>query len=167
MSKKASWEGKSRGGALGYRIFLFFLKHVGLSSAYIILYIVAGWYLVFARKSTRASYFYFRHIHGFPPLKSLRYCYKSYYKFGQTLIDKVAILGGFSNKFTFFFDGEHYLRQLSEEGRAACSSAPMSAIGKSPAICSKTQHPVNVVLYDGEDRGIKEVLEDAIKKPTV
>jgi predicted LPLAT superfamily acyltransferase len=164
MSKKASWEGKSRGGALGYRIFLFFLKYVGLSSAYIILYIVAGWYLVFARKSTRASYFYFRQIHGFPPLKSLRYCYKSYYKFGQTLIDKVVILGGFPNKFTFFFDGVENLRQLSEDGRGALLiSAHIGNWEIAGHLLKKLNTPVNVVLYDGEDQGIKEVLEGAIK----
>ncbi len=164
MAKKASWEGKSKGGPLGYRIFLFFLKYAGIGSAYFILYVVAAWYLLFARKSTKAAYFYFRHIHGFSPLQSLRSCYRSYYKFGQTLIDKVVILGGFPNKFTFFFDGVENLYQLAKEGQGALLiSAHVGNWEIAGHLLKKLNTPVNVVLYDGEDQGIKEVLEGAMK----
>ncbi|MEO8933311.1 MAG: lipid A biosynthesis acyltransferase, partial [Xanthomarina sp.] len=34
----SEWQGKSKGTVLGYRIFVFFMKHVGMGAAYFILY---------------------------------------------------------------------------------------------------------------------------------
>ena len=39
------WEGKSKGTVLGYKIFVFFIKNLGLTAAYILLAPVALYYL--------------------------------------------------------------------------------------------------------------------------
>ena len=40
----AEWKGKSRGTVLGYKIFIFCIKKLGLPSAYFVLYFVAAYF---------------------------------------------------------------------------------------------------------------------------
>ena len=57
------WEGKSKGTVLGYKIFVFFIKNLGLTAAYILLVPVALYYLLFSVKSTKALFYYFNKNH--------------------------------------------------------------------------------------------------------
>jgi predicted LPLAT superfamily acyltransferase len=165
MAEKKEWKGKSRGGAFGYKIFIFFLKHFGIRFAYFILIFVAAYFVVFAPSATRASFRYLRKIIGFPFLKSCWYVYLSYYRFGQTLLDKVAILAGLKTNFTFYFDGEENLRALAKENKGAILiSAHMGNWEIAGHFLKKLNTPINIVMYDGEDAGIKEILEKSMSK---
>jgi len=103
-----SWKGQSRGTLLGYKIFVFTLKHLGLSFAYFILLFVAFYFFLFSTASSKEVYFYFRKIQKYSWLKSIWSIYLNYYTFGKVLLDKFAILGGLKGKFTYNFDGEHH-----------------------------------------------------------
>jgi len=107
----AQWEGKSRGTVLGYKIFVFSMKKLGLGAAYFILYFVAAYFVFFAKDSTKAIYYYFNKRLGFSKSKSIKSIFKSYYVFGQTIIDKVAISSGLRNKFTYEFDGVELIKE--------------------------------------------------------
>src|SRR6478672_8713153 len=102
MSK---WDGKSRGTVLGYKIFVFFIKKAGIQSAYFILYFVASYYFLFLKKSNQAIFYYFHQRLGYSYWKAKRMVFKSYYTFGQTIIDKISISAGMRDKFTYEFDG--------------------------------------------------------------
>ncbi|MGB5554003.1 MAG: lipid A biosynthesis acyltransferase [Flavobacteriaceae bacterium] len=106
------WEGKSRGTLLGYKIYIFFLKNFGITAAYLLLRVVICYYVLFSPKSNRDTYTYFRKRHGFSIGKSLLNIYKSYYTFGQTLTDKIAISIGLRDKFTFTHDGIEHIDNL-------------------------------------------------------
>ena len=106
----AEWQGKSRGTVLGYKIFVFFMKNFGLGAAYFILYFVATYFCFFARDSSKAIYYYFKERLQYSKEKSLWSIFKSYYVFGQTIIDKVAISSGLRDKFTYEFDGIKLLK---------------------------------------------------------
>ena len=106
------WKGKSRGTVLGYKIFIFCIKKLGLPSAYFILYFVATYFCFFAKDSTKSSYFYFRKRLGYSRFKSIVSIYSSYFIFGQTIIDKIAVSSGFKSKFTYDFDGVHLIKDL-------------------------------------------------------
>ena len=112
MSK---WEGKSKGTVLGYKIFVFFIRKVGIQSAYFILYFVASYYFIFLKKSNQAIFYYFKERLGYSYFKSKRMVFKSYYTFGQTIIDKISISAGMQNKFTYEFEGADILKKLLEE----------------------------------------------------
>src|SRR5690606_26098735 len=102
------------GGLLGYKIFVFLLKASGLRAAYALLIFVVPYFIIFAPSATSSIYRYFRDILAFSRLKAIASVYKNFFIFGQTLIDKVAIMAGIKNKFTYTFEGENNLLQLNE-----------------------------------------------------
>lgn len=111
----AQWEGKSKGTVLGYRIFVFLIRKLGVRSAYFLLYFVAAYYFLFLKKTNRAMRYYFRERLKYSVGKTRKSLYQSYFTFGQTIIDKVAISSGLRHKFTYEFDGIDILRQLLAE----------------------------------------------------
>ncbi|GJH41668.1 lipid A biosynthesis acyltransferase [Capnocytophaga sp. HP1101] len=112
---KTKWQGKSKGTVLGYRIFVFLMKHLGIYAAYTLLVFVAFYYFLCEWRSNGYMYYYFRHRLGYAPVKAVVSLYLSYFTFGQTIIDKIAILAGLEEKFTYEFDGAESLHKLLDE----------------------------------------------------
>ncbi len=108
----AEWEGKSRGTLLGYKIYIFFLRNFGISAAYFLLRFVIFYYVLFSPKSNRDIYRYFRKRLGYSKYKSVLSIYFSYYTFGKTLTDKVAISTGLRDRFTYTHDGIEHIDDL-------------------------------------------------------
>lgn len=157
----ADWQGKTRGGLLGHRIFVFILQYFGLSPAYFLLYFVAFYYFLFSRKSNRFIYNYFKEIHHYSSFKARKAVYRNYYIFGQILIDKVAIQSGLEDKFTFDLEDEKHLAAMENGGfiiSAHIGNWEMS--GKKSDRIHKT---MNLVMLDAEHRKIKEYLETVVK----
>ena len=67
MSK---WDGKSKGSVLGYQIFVFCIKHLGVRTAYFMLYFVAAYYFLFLKKSNRVIFYYFHKRLGYSRFKA-------------------------------------------------------------------------------------------------
>ncbi|WP_395093395.1 lipid A biosynthesis acyltransferase [Vaginella massiliensis] len=111
----SQWNGKSRGTLLGYKIFVYSIKKLGVRAAYSVLIFVAFYYFIVAWESNRAIYYYLRHRQQFSIFNSIFGVYKSYFVFGQTLIDKTAISMGMRNRFTYEFDGIEILQTLVAE----------------------------------------------------
>src|ERR1035437_11092420 len=112
----SSWKGKTRGGVLGYKIFVWTLKHLGISFSYFLLCFVVPYFIFSSRKATVAIYRYFRERMHFGVIHSVTGVYRNFYVFGQVLLDKIAMLAGFQSNFTFDFEGEEYLRQMENGG---------------------------------------------------
>src|SRR4051812_41953227 len=104
MSAETQWKGRTRGSLLGHKIFIFILKTFGLRPAYFILHFVAGYFLLTA-KSTRSVLFYFKTFHGLKGWRLYRAAYSNYYRFGQVLIDKFALLSGTVKDYEIIHDG--------------------------------------------------------------
>src|ERR1700737_1699922 len=96
-----SWQGKSRGNPVGYRIFVSILKNWGVLPAYFLLRLVVLYYFLFSVKSSKLIFHYFHKKLHYSRIKSLGLLYKNYYRLGQTIIDKVVIMSGIDNKFTY------------------------------------------------------------------
>ncbi|UII34786.1 lipid A biosynthesis acyltransferase [Fulvivirga ulvae] len=158
----ASWKGKTRGGLLGYQIFIYILKKSGVGAAYVLLRIVACYYVMFAPKSTSAIYSYFRHIVGFTRLKACLAVYKSYYIFGQTLIDKVAIGSGKSGEFNYTFDGVEHLETLKETGGVVIS-AHLGNWEIAGFLLDKIKLTTNILIYEAEHEKIKKYLDQVMR----
>lgn len=104
------WDGKSKGGVLGYKAFVFFIKKLGIRPAYAILFPVVFFYFLFLSKVNKASYYYFNKRQGFGRLTSVKSIFWTYYTFGQVLIDRIAVSIGMRNAFSYGFDGSKILR---------------------------------------------------------
>jgi predicted LPLAT superfamily acyltransferase len=162
MSK---WQGKSQTNVTGYKIFAFFIRHLGIRAAYTLLIFVALYYFLFSWKSSRPILSFYRQRLGFSALKTYWYLYKNYFCFGQTLIDKFVIMSGQLEAFTFNFDGSHHLRQIIAEGKGgillSAHAGNWEAAGQ---LFSHLNTPLNIVMYDGEEANIKQYLEGAVNR---
>jgi len=107
-----SWQGRSKGTPLGYRIFVWVLRNFGVLPGYFLLRFVAFYYFLFSYTASKNIYHFFHRKIGFSSLSSLGKLYRNYYLFGQTIIDKVVLMSGIPNRFTFNFDGEENLRKM-------------------------------------------------------
>lgn len=164
------WDGKSKGTLLGYKIFVFFIKKVGIQSAYFILYFVSSYYFLFLKKSNRAIFYYFNKRQGFSYFKSKRMVFKSYYTFGQTIIDKISISAGMRNKFTYEFDGIEILKKaLAEKKGGVLISAHIGNFEIAEHFFGEIDldFQINLVTSDLEHSTIKKYLESISEKPNV
>lgn len=156
------WEGKSKGTVLGYKIFIFFIRKLGVRAAYGLLYPVAFYYVFFAGKSTRSIFYYFRKRLKYPLLKSLFSIYKSYYVFGKTIIDKVAISSGLKDRFTHECDGvESIIDLLDKKQGGIMISAHVGNFEIAEYFFEEidTRSQISLVTTDAEHQNIKEYME--------
>ena len=154
------WQGKSKGTPLGYRLFVFVIKTFGVSVAYFVLRFVAFYYFLFSWNSTPHIYHYFRARQQLGVFKSIIKIYQNYYIFGQTLLDKVIVMAGIDNKFTYDFDGEENLRDIVKGGKGGILlSAHVGNWEAAGHLLKRLDTRINVVMYDGEHQQIKAYLE--------
>ena len=166
----SQWDGKSKGTLLGYKIFVFCIKKLGIRTAYAVLIFVAFYYFITQIKSNRAIFYYFHNRQKQSTIKSVLNVYRSYFVFGQTLIDKTAISAGLRNKFTYEFDGIEVLKNLlAQKKGGVLISAHIGNFeiaehffGEIDLDCQ-----INLVTTDLEHSIIKEYLESVTKKPSV
>ncbi|MDJ1500163.1 lipid A biosynthesis acyltransferase [Xanthocytophaga agilis] len=153
------WSGQSKGTVLGYKIFVFILSYLGLLPAYFILYFVALYYFLFSNHSSKVIYSYLHDRLKFSKTASLVGIYRNYFVFGQSLIDRVAVLAGYS-RFHYHFDGEQYLEQMCLSGSGGILiSAHLGNWEIAGHLLQKFSCTINIVMYDGEHQKIKSYLE--------
>jgi len=156
------WEGKSKGTVLGYKIFIFFIKNLGVRSAYRLLYFVAFYYFLFSVKSSKSIYYYFRNRLQYSSFKSFLCVYKNYYTFGKTIIDKTAISSGLKNQFTYEFDGvETIIDLLDKKQGGIMISAHVGNFEIAEFFFEEidTRSQISLVTTDAERQNIKEYME--------
>lgn len=158
----SQWNGKSKGTLLGYKIFVFLIKKLGIKVAYSILIFVAFYYFIAYPKSFRDIFYYFNKRQQFSYIKSIFAVYKSYFVFGQVLIDKTAIAAGMRDKFTYDFDGISVLKQLLDEKKGGILiSAHVGNFEIAEKFFADIDFncEINIVTTDQEHSVIKNYLE--------
>jgi predicted LPLAT superfamily acyltransferase len=162
------WQGKSKGTALGYRIFVALLKKGGLRPAYLLLRFVALYYFLFSYKSSKTIYQFFRIRLGFGKWGSLSRIYRNYYLFGQSLIDKVVVMAGIPQKFSFDFDGEQNLHKMVEMGKGGLLlSAHIGNWEIAGHLLIRLGTRIHIVIFDGEQQQIKQYIDSVSGKKNV
>jgi len=161
----SSWEGKTRGGVLGYKIFVWTLKYLGISFAYFLLYFVVSYFIFSSGKAYKAIYSYFRQILGFNRIHSFVSIFRNYYIFGQILLDKIAMLAGFQSKFTFDFEGEEYLRKMDKGGLLI--SAHIGNWEIAGNLLKRLDKKIHILLFDAEHQQIKGYMSEVLTNRSV
>src|SRR5882724_4467705 len=155
-----SWQGKSKGTRFGYGIFVSVLKGFGVLPAYFLLRFVTLYYFFFSYKSSKFIFDYFHRRFGYSRFKSLFRIYTNYYLLGQTVIDKVVIMSGIPNRFSFDFDGENYLREMiSMQKGGLLLGAHIGNWEIAGHLLERLGTTINIVMFDGEHQQIKEYLD--------
>ncbi len=155
-----TWNGKSKGTPLGYRIFVFTLRRGGVRSAYILLYLVVTYYFLFSWKASKNLYYLFRKRLGFSILKSVNGIFRNYYRFGQAIIDRIAATAETGDCFTFNFDGEEYLEQMVAEGNGGLLlGAHLGNWEIAGFYLKRIDTEVHVVMYEAESEKIRLYLD--------
>ncbi|HEY8365813.1 MAG TPA: lipid A biosynthesis acyltransferase [Bacteroidia bacterium] len=161
----SEWQGKSRGGVLGYKIFIWLLRSAGLKAAYVLLFFVAFYFIPFAPSATKSSWFYFRKIHRFGIFKSAFAVYKNYFSFGQSILDRIALLGGVKTHLSFEFDGEENLHQLAADKQPALLiSAHIGNWEIAGNLFKNIGGQINILMYEAEHENLKKLLDSVQKE---
>ncbi len=154
----AKWSGKSRGGKFGYAFFIFLLKNTNLRLTYFFIYFVAFYFLIFSDK--KPLKFYFQKIQDYSRTRTIISIYKNYCLLGQSIIDKIAVMAGLNAKFTYDFEGEKYLHQMANAQKGGMLiSAHVGNWEIAGQLLKRINSAVNIVMYQAEYDGIKQVLE--------
>jgi predicted LPLAT superfamily acyltransferase len=159
----ASWKGQSKGTPLGYRIFIFLIRHFGIKSAYLLLRFVSFYYSLFSAK--KHQYFYFQNILRKSKRRAFWSIVKNNYVFGQVLIDKVAALSGNAKGFSYDFDGEEYLHQMKSGGFLI--GAHMGNWEIAGELLKRLDIKVHILMYENEKENIKSLLNQVESEKTM
>ncbi|MDR1880789.1 MAG: acyltransferase [Tannerellaceae bacterium] len=160
QTNKNGWKGRTRGGVFGYRFFILLIKWVGIRAAYLFLALVVAYFIPFAPKATGAAWRYARGILHYGRLRSVCFLLLNYYRFGQTLIDKVAIRSGRIDAYQFRF-GEHYadfLDLLNGTTGVVLIGAHVGNWETGAPFLDEHGKKMHIVMLDAEYRKIKELL---------
>lgn len=163
MAKSASaqWNGKSRGGRFGYQFFVYTIRLLGVRCAYIFLAFIVVYFIPFAPKATKAIWEYNRRQRGLSVLSSIKELYCHYYVFGQTLIDRLALQAGLTNKYNFKFDNyDRFLEILNSGQGVVMIGAHIGSWEAGAGFFGSYGKKINIVMLDAEHAKIKDVLEE-------
>ena len=129
--------------------------------AYMLLKPVSFFYLLFSDKKS-ISYFYRVRL-GYGKLKTIVSIYKNYVFLGKVLIDKIAILSGQKDKFTFNFEGEEYLHQIVKDQKGGLLlGAHMGNWEVAGELLERVDSVINILMVEAEHDKLKDVLHEAI-----
>jgi len=157
-----TWKGQTRGGVAGHRFFIFILKTFGIKFTYLFLNFVVLYFVLFSAKSRKPIFYYFHSILGYGRVKSFIYVFKNNYKLGQVLIDKVALLAGFSDKFTFKFEGEEFIREMAAKGGGLLIGAHMGNWEIAGQLLERIDTKIHILMLETEHEKIKTLLDDVM-----
>ena len=155
----SSWKGKTRGGLLGYKIFVFVIEHFGLSSSYFLLKFVSFYFVLFSPASFKSMfYFYHERLH-YGAIKSFVNIYRNFYLLGQMLIDKVALMSGAVNDFKQIREGgENLDRMIENKTGGLLISAHVGNFEVGSHLLKRLDAKINVVMLESERLQIKRFL---------
>lgn len=155
----SDWKGQTRGGLFGYRFFIWLIRRAGIRTAYAFLYLVVPYFVLFAPKAVKSVWAYSRKSLRLGRGASFRMIFKNFHSLGKILIDKMAINGGMSGKYTFEFENYNQFLNILDSGSGVIMIGAHTGnweIGV--PFFDKYGGKLNIVMYDNEHQRIKELL---------
>lgn len=158
MSK---WDGRSKGTPLGYRIFIFLIRHVRLPFVYKVLSLVTFYYYLFARTSRRVLTDFYDTVFANTTYPKQRLLRQNFSLFGQILVDRVAFLLGKGDAFKHTFENEPYLRQINEAGQGGILLSAHVGNWETAGnlLKGRITPKVNILMLDAEVESIKSMMQ--------
>jgi len=159
-SDSLAWKGKSRGGEWGHHFFIFLINKLSVRFAYFFLSFVVIYFILFAPVATKSTWNYFRIIQGFGVFKSIVMLYLNFYRFGQILIDKIAIRSGQEGRYDYEFENyPAFIETLKNPNGAIIIGAHVGNWETGSSFFGEYAWKINIVMLDAEYKKIKKILE--------
>lgn len=163
-TKRSHWSGTGqlRGGPRGIWFFITVLRVLGLRITYALLPPPAA-YFTFASPDVPATMDYHRRVFGNVPWWKRRWLvFRHFLSFGTAIIDRIAILAGQTQKFSFSFDGEHHVHDALAEGHGVLLlTAHLGNWEAAGQLLTRLDVPINVAGLDKESTEIRSLLTQA------
>jgi len=167
MAQSNQWDGQSKGKVLGFKIFVFILNTFGLNPAYFLLRFVSFYYFLFSKPNKYVRE-YFQTAFGYSPLKARLAIYKNNFLFGQTILDKVALMAGIKNPFEVKNPGGPNLDKLVAMGKGGILiSAHIGNWEVAGQKLNRLNVPFNILMYENEKANIKEYMNGVMKEKKI
>jgi predicted LPLAT superfamily acyltransferase len=106
---------RERGSVLGMKLIVWFTAVFGRAASRTLLYPVCLYFMLVARRSTRASRQYLEQVLGRRP--TWREVFRHYYYFAVTLLDRGLLLAGLPQRFDFGSENAGIVRRLAASQR--------------------------------------------------
>lgn len=162
----SSWEGKSKGSILGYRIFVWSLKLFGVKAAYALLNPVTYFYYLFSKKAKSALRQFYQEVYK-DNNNHNALIRSTFLVFGRTLVDRVALGLGMHGNYSFRSTGREFMRESFEQGNGSILiSAHLGNWEIAGNLLEQLDMPINVVMLDAENEQLKAYLQEQNQQAT-
>lgn len=105
---------------------------------------------------------------GLGKSRSFYSTYLNFCMLGKTLVDKVAVLSGMREKYTFDFDGEEHLRQMVTDGTGGILiNAHVGNWDIAGQLLERLDTVIHVLMFDAEHQQISKYLEEVMTEKNV
>ncbi len=159
MEKK--WDGKTKGSLLGYQFFVFCIRFLGVRFSYFFCIWVSGHFILFARKHRNALTRFYMQGFGYTKMQAIRTAARNFYRFGQVLIDRIALKTNRKKIFTHSFDNEKALIDINAMGKGGFlfSGHVGNWENAGNLIGERITSKINILMLDAEVEKIKHFLD--------
>lgn len=136
------------------------MKNLGLGFTYAFLHFVVLYFYLFSWSSSKWIYDYYRNALHYSVWKSVVGIYRSYYVFGQVIIDKVAMASGIKDRFRLTHNGSEVIKSMvTDKTGGILISGHMGNWEIASHLMRNYGGVVNVVMYDEEHQQIKKHID--------
>ncbi len=158
-----AWTGRTRGGVFGNWFFITVCRTLGLRVAYFFLIGVAAYFLLASRQGYRSSADYLQRLRGpLPFFRRVASVYRHFYSFGMMLLDRIVILGGREDRFTYAYEGEEHVRRALADGKGLILLASHAGNWEAAAhLLKRYDVPCHVAGFENEIGPIRRMMENA------
>jgi len=160
------WDGKTKGSLLGYKFFVFCIRIFGLRIAYFFCLNVSIHFILVAGKQRRGLMQFYRDGFGFSTWKSFWMAVSCFNRFGQTLVDRIAVQTRHRKHFTQSFINESALLEAANgQGGILLSGHVGNWEIAGNLIKQRITSKINIVMLDAEVEKVKEFLKNQTGGP--
>jgi len=161
------WDGKTKGTVRGYQFFIFSIENIGLNFAYFFCQFVSLYFLIFSKHKRAGLLKFYRQGFKYPILKSILLSRKTFLRFGQSLIDRIALMTKKKVHYSYDFSNEKVLKEIASNARGGVLIS--AHLGNweiaGNLIHDRITSKINVLALDNEVQAIKQLLELKTGKP--
>lgn len=164
MEKK--WDGKTKGSLWGYRFFVFCIRFFGVRFSYFFGLFVVSYYILFSGKERKALVSFYQTGFSYSRAKSLWFSAKTFYRFAQVLIDRVALKTTRKKQYSHTFENEKALKDIYAHGKGGffISGHIGNWENAGQLIGERITANIHVLMLDAEVEKIKQYLEQQTER---